>query len=256
MKRKRQSNYRSNKRRKSYRKKGRYRRYKKSAIRNLCNALETKRRYFYSGNVTFKLSPGLTEVKNAFYNPFNWMVQGNTDITFQGNAVYIKSFQLRGKFTPFTTTTTEFAGPSDMYVYLIQARDEINTGSISESWTEGTSTTNSWFVGDTQPTTWYVNSSRCKIIYRKHFKLRCHSQGAFNSTGDSFVRSPEAKTFYCKKRMNRMHYFKEPESGVPSSGLFGKYYNYYWVISYDNPLGYNDMYVRMNSTHLITYKDP
>lgn len=261
-KRKRSGTYgRRMRRRKGYPTKRRYRqrKYKRNAIRTVTRALETKRRYFNSGAVTMAVNTIVGQAKSV-YQPFNWMGQATTDIGITGNAIFIRSFQLKGKIAGIPSSTVNFAGPMTFYIYLVKAQAEINTGSISEGWTEASSVVNTWFVGSTQPSQWFINSSKASILYRKKIIYNPDLNNAFDSVAAQSNaendRASKAVNFYCKKTINRMHYFKEAANGTLEAGLFGKYYNYYWLIACDQGLDYGDVTARLQVTSLVTFKDP
>jgi len=243
-------------RKKSYNKKRKS--YKRKALRMLTSAMETKRRYFNEATTTYSTST-LVGLAKAVYQPFNYMNQVTTDAGITGNAIFIQTMQLRGTIAGLPISTTGYCGPMTFYVYLIQARDEINTGSVSEGFTESSTTVNTWFNGSTRPSTWFINSSRAKILYRKKIVYYPNKDSAFDAvageTAGEQVRAPRQITFYCKKKINRMHYFKENAAGTVDPGYFGRNYNYYWTICVDQALSYGDVQARVDITSLTTYKD-
>lgn len=229
------------------------RRYAKLS-RALLNATETKRRYFFEQITTASPSD------KTLYQPFNYITQSVTDSGVIGNSIYIKGFSLRGDLVVYPTNLGQYSGPLTMYIYLVRVRDEVSTGAITEGMTGAAATINNWFSGSTDPSAWFVNPSRCKILYRKKVVYRPNAESAWTITAGATVlnpdRAPHSVPFYCKKRINRKHYFKENTSGVPDAGFFGKYHNYYWMFCYSTPLGYTDYNIRVKYTSLVQYKDP
>lgn len=222
-------------------------------------ALETKRRYFNDPVQTFSVNTLVGKAK-AVYQPFNYTNQVTTDNGITGNAIFIQKMHLRGTISGLTVASTGYAGPMIFYIYLIWARDEINTGAISEGFTEASTTVNTWFNGSTRPSTWFANSSRAKILYRKKIVYTPDSANAFDgvagvSNGD-LERAPKQVAFYCSKKINKMHYFKEAASGSVDPGYFGRNGNYYWTICVDQALQYGDVQARVETTCLTQYKDP
>lgn len=260
-KRKRGMNYGRRKRRRLGYTKRKYKKYspKRSAIRTVTRALETKRRFFDVGNVDMSVST-IVGIYKGLYQPFNYMGQSSLDIGITGNAIFIRSLQFRGKIAGVPSSTVNFAGPMILYCYLVKVRDEVNTGSITEGITENSSIVNTWFSGSTNPSQWFVNSSKCKILYRKKIVYNPDINNAFDGVAAQAdaenARAPKAKTFYLKKTINKMHYFKENAGGVVDAGYFGKYFNYYWLFAVDQGLGYGDCVLRLTGTHLVTFKDP
>lgn len=221
----------------------------------LSMAMETKRKFFDSGNVTLSSSSLTGGSSRLVYNPFNWMTTGTGDAVFTGNSIFIRSMMLRGKIAGLNgSSPLSYAGPMTFYIYLIKARDQLNTGSLVESWTDYPTEVNAWFNGST-PSLWYANSSRCQIIYRKKIKYTPDAQSAVGFDGENYARAPKAIEFFCKKRINRMMYFRENITGGVDSGLFGRSMNYYWVIATDQALGYSDVLARLTVQSFTTYKD-
>lgn len=259
MKRKRSSKSSRYRKKRRYARRYRSRKYKRAAIRMINTALETKRRYFRTGDYLFNMAPAVGEMYKALYQPFNWMSQGSLDQGITGNAIYIKSFSLRGRISTLSNDPADYQGPMLWYIYLVRARDEVNTGSITEGLTDSQSTVNTWFTGgNNDPKMWFVNSSKCKILYRKkiNYKNLQTTRSENNAGATSLQRSPYAIPFYCRVKINRMHYFKENEGGGLESGLFGKYYNYYWLITCSQPNNFNDVQGLFGATSLVTFKDP
>jgi len=222
--------------------------FRRRAIRTVTAAVEMKRRLFLD---SFNVSEG----SQLVYQPFNHMAQSVTDSGIVGNSIYVKSFQLRGSIHANFVAGVSFAGPLDVYIYLVKARDEYNTGALVEGFTS-VAAGNTWFQGSTSPTTWYVNSSRCTILYRKHIKYLPDLNNAFSTGAANDDRAPRAYTFYCKKNISKMHTFKEAANGTPDAGFFGKYSNYYWFVAVKQTRLYADVVAQINTCSLVTYKDP
>lgn len=233
---------------------------KKMALRTVTSAMETKRRYFYSGNLSFRQNGPVGTLWKAVYQPFNWFNVGSGDSNFTGNGIFIRSFQLRGSLAGVADQTgSTYAGPMTFYIYLVKARDEINTGSVVEAWTDASSTVNTWFNATTLPSTWFVNNSKCQIICRKKIVYNPDLNNGFDGlapqTNAENQRAPKSINFYIKKNINKMHYFRENTGGNAEAGNFGRNFNYYWLIACEQALGWSDVEVRMQVTHLTTFKD-
>lgn len=258
-KRKRGNTWTVRKRRRPQKKTYSRRKYKKRAIKMMTYALETKRRYFNEPVQTYSVSTLVGKAK-AVYQPFNYFNQITTDNGITGNAIFIQKMHLRGSISGLPISTTGFAGPMIFYIYLIWARDEINTGAVTEGFTEASSTVNTWFNGSTRPSTWFINSSRAKILYRKKIVYNPDANNAFDEvstlTAGELARAPKQIAFYCSKKINKMHYFKEAASGSVDPGYFGRNGNYYWTICVDQALSYGDVQARVDTTSLVQYKDP
>lgn len=240
----------------------RYRRrrnYKKNAIRTIMQAHETNRRYFNTGTMPFTVGATvLGDYYKCLYQPFNWMAQATSDVGFTGNAIFIRSFMIKGKIWAYgrATATPSYNAPVHFYVYLVWARDEVSTGSIAEGFTESASTVNNWFNGSTSPATWYPNSSRCKILYKKKFRYVPDVNNAYSAAGTANPsQAANAVHIFCKKSVNKMHYFKETAAGAPDSGLYGRNGNYYWLLTMDPDADYSTTAIAFQGTTLTTWKD-
>lgn len=241
------------------RRRGRRYRYKSRALRTIISAHETARRYFNTGQMIFNTGrPGINDLTKALYQPFNWMGQGTTDSQIIGNAVFIRSVMLKGTIVAYPTAgTVRYAGPLNIHFYLMAARDEVSTGAIAEGFTESSSTVNGWFSGSTTPSQWFPNKSYAQVLYHKKLQYIPVQENAFDANGALIASGMPSKAmnFFCKKSINKMHYFKESDAGGLSSGLFGRNRNYYWLIAVDQPLGFNSVSVAITATHLMTWKD-
>lgn len=244
------------KRKRSYGKKVRsVLRKRARAIRIVTTALETKRRVFDLPIQDVAMSNAVGQVY-ALYNPLNYFVQGTNDAQYTGNGIYIKSFHLRGTVTPYSDGGTVFAGPLFCFIKLMKVRDELNTGVLSEGWTEGIGQADNWFVGrDPYPTQQFINKSRAQCVYRKRFQITPDTTSAFNTAGVDLVRATKAISFNLMAKINRPYYFKNIEAGTTSSGNFGRNYNYYWLVQVEHPLGYGDVQARLSASSMTLFKE-
>lgn len=222
--------------------------YRARSRRMVMAAMEVKRRYFNQSAVD------VTNASRLLYQPFNYFSQGTTDATINGNSVYIRTFHLKGKIAA-NPDAVVYAAPMYVHIYLVRARDEVNTGSISEGMTQDSATVNAWFNGASAPSQWYIDSSRVKILYHKKIRYVPNQEQGFNTVGIERSRAPNSIEFYCKKTVNVSHGFKEFDDGTVAPGYWGKYSNYYWVVVGEQALGYADAYLRLSYTSLVTYKD-
>lgn len=228
--------------------------YKRISLRTLAQAHETKKRYFNSSNYYTQGAAGVT-LDKALYQPFNWMGSGSTDSQIVGNSIFLKSFMLKGKIVT-APSAVYYAGPCVLHVYLIKARDEVNTGALAEAWTTSTATVNAWFSGSTNPATWYPNSSKCSVLYHKKINYQPDLSTSYDNAGVlNAQRAGKEMNFFCRKTFNKMIYFKESASGAMEAGLFGRNSNLYWMMCVETPVGYSDIQFLISSTHMVTFKD-
>lgn len=231
--------------RRRYSQRKRYR----TALKTVSRALETKKRFF---SEELEFAPG----DRYIYDPLQYVAQNVYDNGINGNSMFLKGLMIRGKVVAYPGPAgAGYAGPLTMYIYLIRARDEVNTGSVAEGFTSAPTTVNSWFAGTSSPSTWYVNTSKCTILKRKKIELLPDISNGFNNVGPQYNRAPYAAKFFVKKRILRKHMFQETTGGVTNIYSKGKWYNYYWLFCFDQALGYSDIDARVNYCTHTTWKE-